>query len=52
MSSSRIRMTHPYGQTPPNTFSDFDWVKRVLLNKPSTVFRQQLRFHWKMNSEI
>lgn len=28
MSSSRIRMTHPYGQTPPNTFSDFDWIKR------------------------
>lgn len=25
---SRIRMGHPYGQTPPNIFSDFDWIRR------------------------
>ena len=28
MRTSRIRMSHPYGQTPPNVFSDHDWVRR------------------------
>lgn len=26
--TSRIRMGHPYGQTPPNVYSDFDWIRR------------------------
>lgn len=26
--TSRINMRHPYGQTPKNTFTDFDWVRR------------------------
>lgn len=25
---SRIRMSHPYGETPPNIFHDFDWIHR------------------------
>ena len=28
MTGHRIRMGHPYGQTPPNTYSDFDWIRR------------------------
>lgn len=28
MSSGRIRMGHPLGQTPPNVYSDFDWIRR------------------------
>lgn len=28
MSTPRIRMGHPYGQTPPNVYSDFDWIRR------------------------
>lgn len=28
MSASRIRMGHPYGQTPVNVYSDFDWIRR------------------------
>lgn len=28
MTTSRIRMGHPYGQTPPNVYSDFDWIRR------------------------
>lgn len=24
---SRIRMSHQYGETPPNVFSDFDWIR-------------------------
>jgi tetrahydromethanopterin S-methyltransferase subunit H len=28
MDTSRIRMSHPYGQTPPNIFSDHDWIRR------------------------
>jgi hypothetical protein len=24
----RIRMGHPYGQTPSNFYSDFDWIRR------------------------
>jgi hypothetical protein len=28
MDTSRIKMGHPYGQTPPNVFSDFDWIRR------------------------
>lgn len=28
METSRIRMGHPYGETPPNVFDDFDWVRR------------------------
>lgn len=28
MDTARIRMGHPYGQTPRNIFSDFDWVRR------------------------
>jgi hypothetical protein len=28
MDKPRIRMGHPYGQTPPNVYSDFDWVHR------------------------
>ena len=28
MESKRIRMGHPHGQTPPNVFSDFDWIHR------------------------
>jgi hypothetical protein len=27
MQTSRIRVGHPYGETPPNTFVDFDWAK-------------------------
>ena len=25
---SRIKMAHPHGQTPPNIYSDFDWIRR------------------------
>ncbi|MBZ0282656.1 MAG: hypothetical protein K8L97_18085 [Anaerolineae bacterium] len=25
--TSRIRMSHQYGETPPNVFSDFDWIR-------------------------
>ena len=25
---TRIRMTHPEGQTPSNVYSDFDWIRR------------------------
>ena len=28
MESPRIRMGHRYGETPPNVFEDFDWVRR------------------------
>ncbi len=28
VNSSRIRMRDSYGQTPPNVFSDFDWIRR------------------------
>jgi hypothetical protein len=27
MNTSRIRMGHPLGQTPPNIFTDFDWIR-------------------------
>jgi hypothetical protein len=26
--ASRIQMGHPHGQTPPNTYTDFDWIRR------------------------
>jgi hypothetical protein len=26
--SSRIKMTHAYGETPKSAFTDFDWVRR------------------------
>lgn len=26
--SSRIRTSHPAGHTPPNVFSDHDWIRR------------------------
>jgi tetrahydromethanopterin S-methyltransferase subunit H len=26
--TSRIRMGHPHGQTPPNVYADFDWIRR------------------------
>jgi hypothetical protein len=26
--TSRIKMTHAYGETPKNVFTDFDWVRR------------------------
>lgn len=25
-STPRIKMTHAYGETPPNVFNDFDWI--------------------------
>ncbi len=28
MDIKRIRMSDPYGQTPSNIYSDFDWVRR------------------------
>jgi len=28
MTASRIRMRDRYGETPPNVFSDFDWIRR------------------------
>src|SRR5438045_4085444 len=28
MNQSRIHMGHPYGQTPDNVYSDFDWIRR------------------------
>src|SRR5688572_10934079 len=28
MDTPRIKMGHPKGATPPNIFSDFDWVRR------------------------
>ncbi|MFN8373304.1 MAG: hypothetical protein U0694_10575 [Anaerolineae bacterium] len=28
MTTSRIHMSHAYGQTPANVFSDFDWIHR------------------------
>jgi hypothetical protein len=28
MDTKRIRMGDPYGQTPPNVYTDFDWVRR------------------------
>jgi len=28
MENARIRMGHAYGETPPNVFADFDWVRR------------------------
>lgn len=28
MNTSRIRMGHEYGHTPPNVYSDFDWIRR------------------------
>ncbi len=28
MNAGRIRMRDAYGQTPPNVFSDFDWIRR------------------------
>jgi hypothetical protein len=28
MTNKRIRMTHAYGETPPNVFTDFDWIRR------------------------
>ncbi len=27
MNTSRIRTSHAYGETPANTFSDFEWVR-------------------------
>jgi hypothetical protein len=27
MTTSRIRMSQPLGQTPPNIFTDFDWIR-------------------------
>jgi hypothetical protein len=27
MPETRIQMGTPYGQTPPNTFSDFEWIR-------------------------
>ena len=36
MSSSSIRMRDPYGQTPGNVFTDFDWIhqhQQELLDK-------------------
>ncbi len=27
MDTPRIRMGHAYGETPPNVFSDFDWIR-------------------------
>ncbi len=27
MQPSRIRMGHEYGQTPPNVYGDFDWIR-------------------------
>lgn len=27
MGKSRIQMGHPHGQTPPNVFSDFHWIR-------------------------
>ena len=26
MNQSRIRMRYPYGKSPPNVFTDFDWI--------------------------
>jgi len=28
MNIKRIRMGHPLGHTPPNVYSDFDWIRR------------------------
>lgn len=28
MDTKRIRMGHPHGKTPPNVYSDFDWIRR------------------------
>ena len=28
MDTRRIKMGHPAGQTPPNIYSDFDWIRR------------------------
>jgi hypothetical protein len=28
MAASRIRMRDVYGETPPNVYSDFDWIRR------------------------
>jgi hypothetical protein len=49
MDTPRIRMSHAYGQTPPNVFTDFDWVRRhekELLEKYGEnsiiVFQQQV----------
>lgn len=28
MTPKRIRMTHAYGETPSNVFTDFDWIRR------------------------
>jgi hypothetical protein len=28
MNSSRIRMSHRYGETPANIFTDFDWIRQ------------------------
>ncbi len=28
MDTPRIRMSHPYGQTPPNIFSDHAWIRQ------------------------
>ena len=28
MDTPRIKMGHAYGETPPNIFTDFDWVRR------------------------
>ena len=28
MSTSRIKMGHAYGETPPNAFSDFEWIRQ------------------------
>jgi hypothetical protein len=28
MDTPRIQLGHPYGETPPNTYADFDWVRR------------------------
>jgi hypothetical protein len=28
MDTPRIRLSHAKGETPPNTYADFDWVRR------------------------
>jgi hypothetical protein len=27
MNPSRLRLSHPYGETPPNVYSDFEWIR-------------------------
>lgn len=49
MDTPRIRMGHPYGETPPNCFTDYEWVReheRELLDRYGEcsiiVYRQQV----------